>query len=186
MPIKFILNILLIAFILGIAFLLGCIVKIEEKKPLSELVQEFLGDVQAYEENLRVQQAQFPILYDKSYTILSYLLMKEHDDETIEWAHHMYLLGWLNESMVYTFFSQYGNIFEEEEEQESSEPIRQYAMEVLHNLIESKDVFDENEKAHITKLLAEIRALEWFDFSSEEYLYLFERLCELGIEIDNC
>lgn len=187
--IKFIGTMLIILFVLGIAILLGCMAKIElqNKKTLGELVQEFLGDEQAYEENVRVQQAKFPILYSKAQVVLDVFTWKGYFEDAKEWARHMYRLGWLNGIDVYMIFSQQGNVFEgEEAEQDSSEPIRQYAMEVLNNLLESKDTLDENEKAHIKQLLAEMQALGWFDASSEEYLCLFGRLCELGIDINNC
>lgn len=146
-------------------------------KTLGEEVQEFLGDVQEYQEYVQNKKAQFSILYDKAHAVLGYLLMMGDEDETIAWARHMYNLGFMHETMVYAVFSQYGNVFEEEE---STEPIQEYAIEVLSNLIESK------EKEDIRQLVAEMQALGWFDASSEEYLYLFGRLCELGIDINNC
>lgn len=183
---NFIGMILIILFVLGIAILLGYMVKIEpqNKKTLGEAVQEFLGDEQVYEENVRAQQAQFPILYSKAQEVLDVFTWKGYVEDVKEWARHMYRLGWLSGIDVYMIFSRYGNVFEEE--QDGSEPIRQYAMEVLSNLIESKESLEENEKAHIKQLLAEMQALGWFNAYSEEYLCLFGRLVEVGIDINNC
>lgn len=182
---NFIGTILIILFVLGIAILLGCMVKIEpqNKKTLGEAVQEFLGDEQAYEENVRVQQAQFPILYNKAQVVLDVFTWKGYFEDAKEWARHMYRLGWLSGIDVYMIFSQQGNVFEgEEEEQDGSEPIRQYAMEILRNLIESKATLEENQKAQIKQLLAEMQALGWLPLNdNEEHLYLLARLCQLGI-----
>ena len=168
---NFIGTILIILFVLGIAILLGCMVKIEpqNKKTLGEAVQEFLGDEQAYEENVRAQQAQFPILYSKVQGALDIFTRKGYFEDVKEWARHMYRLGWLSGIDVYMIFSRYGNVFEEEEEeQDGSEPIRQYAMEVLSNLIESKEFLEENEKAHIKQLLAEMQALGWYSHNDRD------------------